>query len=297
MTTARRLGRHRLGFTLVELLVVIAIIGMLISLLLPAVQSAREAARRMQCSSNMKQIGLALHNYQGAHGRFPVGSNLSNFISPFVGALPFLEQANNYRQWDFSLSYSDPFNAEVAGQRVDLFLCPSMTIPREVPLLPAGEVGGPASYLLCEGTDDFMPAADGMFGLDWPMFGYRNPNLSFRDVTDGTSNTILAGETVYNYRGYVWPSWTPGGFAGTPRHGTARWAVGYPRITLGTTLKPFNVHTGAAIGGFASMHAGGGGNFCFVDGSVRFVSETVDVRVYNSAATRNGGEVMGGGSL
>jgi prepilin-type N-terminal cleavage/methylation domain-containing protein/prepilin-type processing-associated H-X9-DG protein len=285
------------GFTLVELLVVIAIIGILVSLLLPAVQAAREAARRMSCSNNLKQIGLALHNYETAHKKFPVGSNLSNFISPLVGALPYLEQGNNYQQWDFSLRYDDPFNAEVAAQRIETYLCPSMTLPREVPFLPVGETGGPSSYLLCEGTDDYMRTADGLFGLDWPTFGFNNPNVGFRDIVDGTSNTLFAGETVYNYRDYVWPSFYGPPHAGTPRWGTARWVVGYPRISLGTTLKPFNVHTAAAIGGFASMHSGGGGNFAFADGSVRFISDTIDVVVYNAAATRNGGEVIGGGLL
>ena len=288
--------RSRSGFTLVELLVVIAIIGVLVSLLLPAVQNAREAARRMQCSNNLRQVGLALHNYESSHREFPVGSNLSNFIGPLVGIMPHIEQSNNYQQWDFSLSYSDPYNAEVAAQRIATYLCPSMTIPREVPLVDAGETGGPSSYLLCEGTDDYMKQGDGMFGLNWPLYGYNNPNRNFGDIIDGTSNTFFAGETVYNYKDYVWSSRrAPPAYAGQVKYGTARWVVGYPKISLGTTLKPFNVHTAAAMGGFASMHAGGGGNFLYGDGSVDFLSETVDIVVYNAAATRAGGEAMGAG--
>lgn len=288
-------SRSRQAFTLVELLVVIAIIGILVGLLLPAVQSAREAARRMQCSNNLKQIGLALHNYESTHTKFPVGSNLSNFISPLVSVLPYLEQGNNYQQWDFSLSYTDPFNAEVAAQQIDTYLCPSMTLPRQVPLAAARETGGPSSYLLCEGTDDYMANADGIFGLDWRLYGYVNPNRRFADITDGTSNTFFAGETVYNYKDYLWPASAGEPYAGTVRYGTARWVVGYPKIALGTTLLPFNVHTAAAMGGFASMHAGGGGNFLFADGSVHFVSQNIDVIVYNAAATRAGGEVIGTG--
>lgn len=286
---------RRAGFTLVELLVVIAIIGILVSLLLPAVQAAREAARRMQCSNNMKQIGLALHNYESSYKKFPVGSWQSNFISPLVAILPYLEQGNNYRQWDFSLSYSDPFNAEVAAQRIETYLCPSMNLPRPVPLAEANEAGGPSSYLLCEGTDDYMQQADGVFGLHWPGYGYNNPNKRFGDIVDGTSNTFFGGETVYNYPDYLWSSLAPAPYAGTVKHGTARWVVGYPKIALATTLKPFNVHTAAAMGGFASMHTGRGANFLYGDGSVHFLSQNIDVVVYNAAATRAGGEVPGDG--
>lgn len=285
--------RNRSAFTLVELLVAIAVIGILVSMLLPAIQAAREAARRMQCSNNLKQIGLALHNYETAHKKLPVGSWQSNFIGPLVGILPYLEQANNYQQWDFSKSYTDPFNAVVSSQRIETYLCPAMTLPREVPLLAARETGGPSSYLLCEGTDDYMVNADGVFGLHWPSFGYNNPNRKFSDITDGTSNTLFAGETCYNYRDLRWPARTPALHAGTVRHGTARWVVGYPAISLGTTLKPFNVHTAAAMGGFASMHTGGGGNFLFGDGSVHFKSQFIDVVVYNASATRTGGEAAG----
>ena len=285
-------AQNRSAFTLVELLVVIAIIGILVSLLLPAVQAAREAARRMQCSNNLKQIGLALHNYESAHRKFPVGSWQSNFISPLVGILPYLEQGNNYQQWDFSRSYIDPFNALVSAQRVDTYLCPSMTLPRAVPLVSARETGGPSSYLLCEGTDDYMASADGVFGLQWPSFGYNNPNRRFSDITDGTSNTMFAGETIYNYRDLLWSARTPAPHAGTVRFGTARWVVGYPAISLGTTLKPFNVHTVAALGGFASMHTGGG-NFLYGDGSVHFQSQNMDVILFNASATRAGGEAMG----
>ena len=278
----------RSAFTLVELLVVIAIIGVLVGLLLPAVQSAREAARRMQCSNNLKQIGLGLHNYESTHKCFPVGSVQSNFISPFVGILPFLEQGNNYQQWNFSLNYSDPYNAEVAAQHIATYLCPSMSLPREVPDVSQNETGGPSSYLLVEGTADYMAKADGVFGLHWPGYGYSNPNCGFGDIPDGTSNTMFGGETVYDYMDYKWSN-------GTVKYGTARWVVGYPKIALATTLKPFNVHTAAAMGGFASMHPGGGGNFVYGDGSIHFVSDSIDVAVYNAAATRAGAEAVGAG--
>ena len=284
------LSRQRLGFTLVELLVVIAIIGILVSLLLPAIQAAREAARRMSCSNNLKQIGLALHNYESSYKRFPVGSWQSNFISPLVAVLPMLEQSNNYQQWDFSLSYANTYNATVANQKIATYLCPSMTLPREVPFLPARETGGPSSYLLNEGTDDYMANADGIFGLHWPSFGYINPNRRFADITDGTSTTFFAGETVYNYRDSLWPASAGAPYAGTVRYGTARWVVGYPKIALGSVLFPYNVHAAAAMGGYASQHPGGA-QFLYADGSVRFLSQTIDVNTYRAAATRAGGEV------
>lgn len=289
-------ARRQAAFTLVELLVVIAIIGILVSLLLPAVQAAREAARRLSCSNNMKQIGLALHNYEASHKKFPVGSWQSNFISPFVAVLPMLEQSNNYQLWDFSLSYSNPYNANVANQRIATYLCPSMNLPREVPMLPARETGGPSSYLLNEGTDDYMSNCDGIFGLQWPAYGYTNPNRRFADITDGTSSTFFAGETVYNYKDSLWPSTAPAPYAGTVRYGTARWVVGYPKISLGSTLFPFNVHVAAAMGGYASQHPGGA-QFLYADGSVRFHGQNMDVATYRAAATRAAGETISGETI
>lgn len=192
----------RSGFTLVELLVVIAIIGVLVGLLLPAVQAARGAARRMSCSNNMKQIGLALHNYHATSRTFPVGSRLSNFIGPLSAFLPHLEEANTYDQFDFSKSYSDPYNQKVAAQTIATYLCPSMPLPRPVPDTKMGETGGPSSYLGCEGTAASMRKADGMFSLNWTRFAFNNPAVKFRDLQDGTSITIAYGETTYDMQDY-----------------------------------------------------------------------------------------------
>ncbi len=162
------------GFTLVELLVVIAIIGIMVGLLLPAVQAAREAARRMSCSNNLKQIGLALQNYHGSYNVFPAGSIESNFIGPFVSILPNLEGSANYQKWDFSKSYSDLYNQQVGDQVIATYLCPSMPLPRMVPDKTLGtngrpiETGGPCSYLFSEGTGSYMPMSDGLLGLTGP---------------------------------------------------------------------------------------------------------------------------------
>jgi prepilin-type processing-associated H-X9-DG protein len=245
----------------------------------------------MQCANNLRQIGLALHNYESSFKRFPMGSWERNFLSPLVASLPFLEQGNNHQRWDFRLSYTHTHNRAVANQRIETFLCPSMPIPRDVPIAAANEIGGPSSYLLCEGTDDYMAQADGVFGLHWPSFGYHNPGRRLAEIVDGTSLTFFAGETVYDYKDYLWSASAPAPYAGTSRWGIARWVVGYPMISLGTTLKPFNVHTRAAMGGFASMHAGGGSNFLFGDASVRIIHPSIDVQTYHAAATRAGAEL------
>ena len=138
--------RERLGaFTLVELLVVMAIIGGLVGLLLPAVQSARESARRLQCSNHLKQIGLGLHNYESTYKKFPVGSIESNFISSFTAILPHLEQGNRYALYNFSRYYTDPDNAALSAHTIATYLCPSMVLPRNVPDPRGDEVGGPGS--------------------------------------------------------------------------------------------------------------------------------------------------------
>jgi prepilin-type N-terminal cleavage/methylation domain-containing protein/prepilin-type processing-associated H-X9-DG protein len=291
-----RRSAFRLGFTLVELLVVIAIIGILVGLLLPAVQAARESARGMQCSNNMKQIGLGLHNYESSYRRFPPGSVRSNFVSGFAGILPHLEQGNIYNQYDFSLYYTQPQVAAVSALRVPTYLCPSTNIPREVPS-PArsasgapAEIGGPSTYLLNEGTNQYMAQSDGMFPVLWGGT-FRNDFIGFREIVDGTSNTLGVGETTYDFPQYRWAASVQAPFGGTVRWGGARWIVGYPRVGLGTTRFPLNAPRVSITGGYTSQHTGGI-NFLFMDGSVRFLSNNTDVRTVTAISTRASGEVV-----
>jgi len=201
---------NRRGFTLIELLVVIAIIAILISLLLPAVQQAREAARRIQCKNNMKQIGLALHNYLGVFRGFPPAfvSDISTTDTPggewsiHFRLLPYLDQSNLYQLADLSLSYEDVANGGISGQRIAAYLCPSEVNDRR----RVGSGGGldyyPVSYGYNGGTWNIWDNATHQAGN-----GAFAPNVASRprDFTDGTSNTLGFSEvkayTPYNRDG------------------------------------------------------------------------------------------------
>ncbi|MCH2121964.1 MAG: DUF1559 domain-containing protein [Pirellulaceae bacterium] len=284
------MSRTRLGFTLVELLVVIAIIGILVSLLLPAVQMAREAARRTSCGNNMKQIGLAMHLYHDTNRAFPAGS-LPSFASGLTAVLPFIEQNSTYQLYDFNQYYASPFNQAVLDQKISVFLCPSMFLPRSVPNSSVNETGGPSSYLLNEGSRGYMRPNDGIFAVIWPRYGYHNVTVRFGDVGDGTSNTFLAGETTYDMQDYLWSRYSAPSLAGSPRYGSARWGVGYPGVSMGNTSTPFNLHSVANRTGFQSMHPQGA-NFLRVDGSVDFVSDSINRNTYIGLSTRHTGEIL-----
>jgi prepilin-type N-terminal cleavage/methylation domain-containing protein len=190
------------GFTLIELLVVIAIIAILIALLLPAVQQAREAARRTQCRNNLKQLGLAIHNYESTYTVLPMNAGSSSY-SPQARLLPYLDQANLQNLIDFSqplltgpvtARVLNPLYVNVANQVVPVLLCPSDVGPSAyvVTSSPAGTFGG-NNYMVSLGSgtgtnyDDRYPTD----GIAW-----QNSNARMRDVTDGTSNTIFMSEAI-----------------------------------------------------------------------------------------------------
>lgn len=233
---------HRIAFTLVELLVVIAIIGMMIGLLLPAVQKIRETASRMKCANNLKQIGLALHNYHDTAGQFPPGyvdgntgqySTPDNDIGPGWGwaafLLPQMEQDNLYRQIDFKQPVGTGVNLQVSLQRLAIYQCPSDGDQEDIDVYdstfstPIATVAH-ANYVGCNGWLECFNGASGNYaggvgqdGLPGPLgkacrgLFWRNSRSTFASVTDGLSNTIFVGERSSNHAPSTWTGAIAGG--------------------------------------------------------------------------------------
>lgn len=309
------------AFTLIELLVVIAILGALIALLLPAVQAAREAARRAQCANNLKQIGIALHHYHDRDGVFPSSMNswtTGSYYSAFTAILPHLEQQALFAAYNLDLNNVDPANTTATATRVAGYLCPAMTLDRPRPDPSSNDFAAPASYAVSTGSryawawsntgrygrpDGVLIPNEEMPAPGAAIVGVRPVALG--GITDGSSQTYMVGEQDYALRRYLFSP--PDPRAGQPRGGNGVWCDGYPASGAFSAYGPFNSHeyVGPADGpdyrersgvaSFRSQHPGGA-QFTFADGSVRFLKETIEPGVYRALSTRAGGEVVGADS-
>jgi prepilin-type N-terminal cleavage/methylation domain-containing protein/prepilin-type processing-associated H-X9-DG protein len=305
--TARFRKVHVRGFTLIELLVVIAIIAVLIALLLPAVQSAREAARRIQCVNNLKQLGLAMANYESANSCYPIGAFWINVVleapglrhnwSHYMGLLPFMEQAPAFNALNTSVCIFNYQNDTMVSLQLSALFCPSDPAVAQrysnigyhsyaqmwamnsyggnlgyFPSYPDAKVGNPFGITLNDANYQAIVAqTNGIL--------YYDSKVKISDITDGTSNTMSMGERAFGKLAkniqacYMW------------------WSSGHLSDSLSTTFYPMNVEKkmadttqGTVAGGsgldafilaYGSFHPGGA-NFVFCDGSVKFLKETIN---------------------
>lgn len=323
----QKVGRDVRGFTLIELLVVIAIIAVLISLLLPAVQSAREAARRAQCINNLKQVGLTIHGFHDVNGQFPSSIRPSGLttaprIAGTLRLLPYMDQKPLYDSYNLQVTWGDPVNSTLVKTRLSVFLCPSS--PAEAARLDGIPELSPWSPGVASITD-----YSGIAGIDSRLYSSnlvsksgsgngileKNATVTIASVSDGLSNTILFAESAgrpFNYR--------KGGRLFSANQSLSRVnGGGWSRPASDITFKgssadgssvigpcPLNCTNGDDIAKAAFPHPiyntegtseiyafhPGGANILLGDGSVRFVKETTSLRVFASLITRDGGEVI-----
>ena len=331
--------KTRKGFTLIELLVVIAIIAILIALLLPAVQQAREAARRTQCKNNLKQMGLALHNYHDVHGSFPIGVNGSIpngwGVSFWTLLLPYIDQAPLYNQMTFSgqspgytgQGTGNTHNGPLVANRVMTFLvCPSS--PLDVVSNTGGHNSTRSQYVGIAGAvnDDLTVNPNGFTNstatqqynsdncCSCPTQGIHArggvllpiKNVKFRDIVDGTSNTLAISEQsdyatnaagadvrINNHHG--WMMGTEGLSQTTSRRRFNLTTIRYPPNAVkenGGSALPGVCNNDGANNGIFSPHDGGV-QALLADGSSRFISENLDMSTLKRLATRNDKQVIG----
>lgn len=316
------MNRRRTGFTLIELLVVIAIIGLLMGLLLPAVQKVREAANRTSCENNLKQIGLALHLYHDAKGSFPAGYlyrapvTSGSSSAPQVARighrpppdtfnqpnhpgwgwaallLPYLEQDNLYRQIDLSLNVEGPSSITLRNFPLRIYTCPSdqftgVFMVQTDKNKNVGQ-GYTNSYAACFGWSDLLPthpeAGNGIFA--------RNSKIRVADINDGTSNTIAVGERCALFAQSPWAGVMTGGTTRTTPGAPVYSSVIEPAPTMvmaRVARKTLNSPNSEPYDFFSPYR--GAVQFVFADGSVHALNESLDLAVLQALATRSGEEV------
>lgn len=289
------------GFTLIELLVVIAIVGLLVAILLPAIQMAREAARRSQCSSHLRQIGVALQTYESAQRTLPSGY-VSKFLSDGTDTGPgwgwaalllnHLEETTLSGTIRFSLSIEDAANSSARTKPVAVYLCPSDPVP------PTWEAlrDDPSASKICDvATANYV----GMYGnsepgIDGTGLFFRNSRIRLREIADGTSHTIAVGERSHALGQSTWVGSVTGALLAP---GVAD-GIGTYEVEHGATMilgqagehKSPGDPTGEADM-FHSLHSGGV-NFVFADAHVSFLTTAMDPEVFEALATRAGGETI-----
>jgi len=324
MLVNKSAAMKRQGFTLVELLVVIAIIGVMVGLLLPAVQAAREAARRMQCGNNLKQLTLAMHNYESSYKTLPpsritTGESRHSWSS-FM--LPFIEQGSVYDIYNFNVRWFRPENYPATSTTVSSFICPSTPSTRMIPnataqaahvVVPPGGFG-PSDY---SSTNEIRRSFFEANGLPFPpgiLRGSpgamdRNRPTRFADILDGLSNTMMFAERcgrpeIYVARkrptgvvvvdGWGWADYdnTSGSVNGASLDGTLLNSTASSAPFATTINGPCAVNC-TNNSEYYSFHPGGI-NMSLVDGSVRFLSDSVSAQILGAVVTRAGGEVING---
>ena len=315
---ARRHRFHvRPAFTLIELLVVIAIIAVVIGLLLPAVQKVREAANRMKCQNNLKQIGLALHNYHDANNSFPPGqpqgfyysdwysdSKVKNFDrSCWIGfILPYLEQTamnTQLQAWLTTLSDYTCF-APFATTHIPSLICPTDPKSPKLGTVPGNMQGTHSNYVVCHGSGYATPGGNNGLKLNGIFYGRSRTRIAA--ITDGTSNTVMASELLvspdvgsgHDVRGRVWNSIHSGTEFSTiypPNSTIGDNVMGYCQPIKGVPCATQSIDNSYALA--RSQHTGGV-NAAMADGSVRFIANTILPSVWLGMGTRAGGEVIPG---
>jgi prepilin-type N-terminal cleavage/methylation domain-containing protein/prepilin-type processing-associated H-X9-DG protein len=294
---SQALARRRRGFTLIELLIVISIIAVLISMMLPAVLRAREAAQRVQCKNNLRQIGLALQNYHSACGLFPpgvLGDNGSPAADQLLHTwlaqlLPFIDQGALYSAYNYSLRYDAVLNASTVSRMIPVYMCPSLIDPGS-PLTFA-----PSTYAGNAGT---MPGQND--GILFPM-----STVAFHDVVDGVSTTLIVGECAFGIGG-----WAQGAIVDPRQFGRGEkddslgasqglgrgvlrwWSCAEPCARPGLNPPLTTCDDGCERKlQFSSAHPGGA-QFIFADGHIRFLSQKIDSEVLKALTTRAGRELV-----
>jgi prepilin-type processing-associated H-X9-DG protein len=288
-----------------ELLVVIAIIGVLVGLLLPAVQKVREAAARTQCVNNLKQIGLALQNYHDSYHSFSPG-----YVSSYDSAgddtgpgwgwaafiLPQMEQENLYNAIQFNQNIEAPANSAVRVQPIKSYICPSDSMPPIWTTMKYDLAGNPLGSICDVASASYI----GNFGVSEPGVDgegifFRNSKISFADIADGTSQTLMVGERSFRWCQATWVgSVTDASMVPPPGSPALAGEWNGSGFVLGHTFEGSGGpgSPGTEVNGFSSQHTGGS-NFLFADGHVHFLQMSMNHQLYKALSTRAGGEAVG----